>query len=231
MQRALKGRRSHLLFEDREGNIWFKASPGLPGEEFTYRLNPVTGIIKRYPLLDINGLNGFSRYFKNFGTVESSDAVWLLDAKKNLRNWNRQKDSFEIIIPAGKDLSSSGITDTIKQMGKGSGNRLLLTGTHGIYIFDSKDQKIVKSYIHAAADPNSLPDSLGLCFEDLSGQIWVNHRRGKISLIDPASGNIQTFTYGSEQYPFPTGYERSPVLFLNSTKQRRHLVPGMGRWE
>lgn len=53
--------------------------------------------------------------------------VWLLDDKKNLHRLNRQKDRFEIIIPAGKDIFQSGKADAIMQLGKASANRLLLT--------------------------------------------------------------------------------------------------------
>ena len=193
---------STLLFEDDAGNIWFTNQSGLTDQLNTFRLNPTTGVIKRYP---VAGINGENPWLRSFGTVESSGTIWLLDNKNNLNRLNRQKDSFEIIISAGKDLLLSGNADTINQLSKGSGDRILLRGTHGLYIFDSKNQKIIKSYVHQPGTTNGIADSIFYANEDLKGQIWVTHRQGKISLIDPASGNIQTFTYGSSSLPFQKG--------------------------
>ena len=159
---------SILLFEDETGNIWFKNSSGLTGQFKTCRLNPATGMIKQYSVADINGRNIYSR---SFGTVESSGNIWLLDNKKNLTRLNRPKDSFEIIIPAGKDFLQSGIADTLRQLSKGSAGRLLLTGSHGLYIFDCKNQKIIKSYVHQPGNTNGIADSVFYAIEDLNGQI------------------------------------------------------------
>ena len=126
---------------------------------------------------------------------------------------NRQKDSFEIIIPAGKDLLQSGKADTIGQLGKGSADRLLLTGTHGVYIFDSKNQKIEKYFIHAEGNVHGLPDSTLAAAQDLKGQIWVVHRHGQLSLIDPASGNMQTFTYGTNTLRYQKDVREISVFF------------------
>ncbi len=193
---------SILLFEDEEGNIWFNNYIGLTNQFNTCRLNPTSGVIKRYPVVDINKGN---RYLTKYGTVESSGTIWLLDEKKNLNRFNRQKDSFEIIIPAGKDLLLLGKADTLRQMSKGSANRLLLTSTHGLYIFDSKNQKITKSYVHQPGTNSGITDSTLGAIEDLNGQIWVTHRQGKISLVHPSSNNIQTFTYGSSPLLYQEG--------------------------
>jgi signal transduction histidine kinase/ligand-binding sensor domain-containing protein len=181
------------------------------------RLNPTTGVIKKYPVEDINGGN---RSLKSFGTIELSGTIWLLDNKKNLIRLNRQQDIFEIIIQAGKDFLQSGIADTLRQLSKGSAGRLLLTGSHGLYIFDSKNQKIIKSYVHQPGNPNGIADSVFYAIEDLNGQIWVTHRQGKISLIDPSSGNIQTFTYGSGPLPFQKGIQAiQSFLFTAQNKE------------
>ena len=202
---------SQLLFEDEAGNIWFKYRPGLAQPFFICRLNPATGVIKRYPVVDRVDRN---IYLRSFGTVESSGTIWHQDNKNNFYRLNRQKDSFEIIIPAGKDFLQSGIADTLRQLSKGSAGRLLLTGSHGLYIFDSKNQKMVKSYVHQPGSPNGIADSIFYAIEDLNGQIWVTHRQGKISLIDPSSGNIQTFTYGSGPLPFQKGIQAIQFFFV-----------------
>ena len=198
-----------LSFEDEAGNIWFRNQSGLTGKLNTCRLNPTTGEIKRYPVVNLNSGNLFRN---KFSTVESSGTIWLLDDKKNLNCLNRQKDSFEIIIPAGKNLLLSGKADTLRQLIKGNANRLLLTGTHGLYIFDSKNQKIIKNYVHLSGTTNAIADSVSYAREDLNGQIWLTHRQGNISLIDPASGNIQIFTYGSSPLPFQKGVKE--ILFF-----------------
>jgi hypothetical protein len=149
--------RNIVLFEDEASNIWFKSFSVRFQQTTTCRLNPITGVIKQYPVGDINRTKSDLR---NFGTIESSGNIWLLDDKKNLLRLNQQKDSFEIILPAGKDLMQTGNADTIMQLGKGSAGRLLLMGTHGLYIFDSKHQKIVKSYVHSESNVNSIPDSM-----------------------------------------------------------------------
>ena len=157
---------STILFEDEEGNIWFKHGTFFPLHYTTFRLNPTTGVMKEYPVADFmvadisDGNPDILTYLRSFGTVESSHTVWMLDDKSNLRKLNRQKDSFEIMIPAGKTLSSSGVTDTLRQLGKGGGDRLLLTSWHGLYIYNTKTEKIVKSYVHKMADATSIADSI-----------------------------------------------------------------------
>ncbi len=211
--------RSILLFEDEAGNIWFKNGSSLTGKLFMCRLNPATGAIKKYPVDDINSGN---RFLKSFGTIESSGTIWLLDNKKNLYRLNRQKDSFEIIIPAGKDFLQSGIVDTLRQLSKGSAGRLLLTGSHGLYILDSKIGKTVKSYVHQPAVTSGIADSIFYAIEDLNGQIWLTHRQGNISLIDPSSDNIQTFTYGSGPLPFQKGIQA--IQFVVVTAQNKEGI-------
>jgi ligand-binding sensor domain-containing protein len=204
---------SSLLFEDEAGNIWFIAGSFLATQFTTFRLNPETGIIKKYSDFAVN-LS--SRYWRNFGTVESSGIVWVLDDKNNLNGLNQQKDSFEIVIPAGKDILLSGKADTIRQLSKASANRLLLTGTHGLYIFDSKYQKIVKSYVNQPGNANGIADSVDYAVEDLNGQYWVVYRKGILSLIDPVSDNIQTFTYGSDHLPYQKGITEISVFFVTA---------------
>jgi signal transduction histidine kinase/ligand-binding sensor domain-containing protein/AraC-like DNA-binding protein/DNA-binding NarL/FixJ family response regulator len=208
---------SFLQFEDNSGNIWFKNSFFRFNNIITSRLNPKTGVIKQYPIADINGGNP---HLRSFGTIESFGTIWLLDNKNNLNRLNRLKDKFEITIPAGKDLLQLGKADTLIQLSKGRNNRLLLTGTHGLYIFDTKVQKIVKSYVHQSGKTNGIADSIFYAYEDLKGQIWVAHRQGKISVIAPASGNIQTFTYGSKLLPYQKGVNEILYFFpLNDTKE------------
>jgi len=187
---------SYILFEDKESNIWFKSTTFLNNKAFTYRLNPVTGVIKQFPLIDVTRRN---RYLQNFGTVQSSNTIWLLDEKKNLNKWNRQKDSFEIVIPAGKKLGSSAKADTLRQLTKGADDRMLLMGLHSLYIFDSKQEKVVQSFVHDANNTKGLPDSIILGYE-LRGQFWLMHSKGFISIIEPATGTTQTFRAGNYQH-------------------------------
>ncbi|HEY5689866.1 MAG TPA: two-component regulator propeller domain-containing protein, partial [Cyclobacteriaceae bacterium] len=212
---------SILLFEDEKGNIWFKngsLTTGQNGEFTTIRLNPTTGEMKQYALADINS---GSLYWIG-GTVESSGTIWLLDGKNNLNKLNQENDEFEIIIPAGK-TSSTATAATFNNMNKGADNRLLLSTTHGVYIFDSNLQKIVKTYEHSAANPTGLPDSVAYAIEDSKGHFWVSHRGGKLSIIDPDTDNIQIFSYGNE----PLSYQKnvkSIQLF------RFHHLTDQGIW-
>ena len=210
---------SMLLFEDEKGNIWFKngylTTGQQQGEFTTIRLNPKTGVMKQFPLGDINMGN---RYLKG-GTVESSGTIWLLDAKNNLNKLNQEKDEFEIIIPSGQALSTSPAdTVTFINLEKGADNRLLLSTTHGLYIFDSKLQQIVKSYEYSATNRTGLPDSVVYAFEDLRGQFWVLHTGGKLSVIDPGTDHIQTFSYGTDPLPYQQNQPRIQSLrFYNQT--------------
>lgn len=197
---------NRLLFEDQEGDIWFKWRQG-SNPYFTFRLNPVNGRIKQYPLVDIGG---GSNYLKEYNTIESSGTIWMLDDKKNLNKLNRQKDRFEIIIPAGTNLMNSGITDTLRWLaaGAGSNDPLILSGSHGIYIFDAKKLKIIKSYVYERGNPKSLPDSVLAGMQLGNGQIWASHPKGQFSLIDPVSGRIEIHTYGSGSIPYQKGINK-----------------------
>ncbi|MDP3463643.1 MAG: two-component regulator propeller domain-containing protein [Bacteroidales bacterium] len=217
---------SSLLFEDEAGDIWFIAGSNLASQFTTFRLNPETGIIKQYTDF---GANLRSIYWRNFNTVESSGTVWALDEKNNLNGLNRQKDSFEIVIPAGKDILLSGKADTIRQLSKASANRLLLTGNHGLYIFDSKNQKIVKSYVYQRGIANGITDSVLYAVEDLNGQYWVVYRKGTLSLIDPVSDNIQTFNYGSDHLPYQKGITEISVFFVTAQNKEGILFQAISR--
>ncbi len=192
----------HILVEDREGNIWFWYRPGsalgLLGT--LCRLNPKTGEIKKFIVKsDLNN-------YRSKLVIDSTNNIWLLDHKKNLNKLNRQKDSFEIVIPAGKPLSMSGQTDTISLLKNGMGNRLLLLGVHGLYVYDTKAQKVFKSYVKSKGLINGLAaDSIVNAIKDSRGQYWVTHNGGMISLIDPVTENIQTFTYGMGPLAFNQG--------------------------
>jgi signal transduction histidine kinase/streptogramin lyase len=217
---------SSLLFEDEAGNIWFTAGLSMDKQYSTCRLDPETGTIKQYPVVDINDINVFKR---PFGTAESSGTVWLLDEKNNLNKLNQQKDSFEIVIPAGKDILLSGKADTISQLSKASANRLLLTGTHGLYVFDSKSQQIVKSYVYQPGMANGIADSVDYAVEDLNGQYWVVHNKGILSLIDPVSDHIQTFTYGSAHLPYQKGITEIDVVYVTAQNKDGILFQAVSR--
>ena len=60
---------SSLLFEDEAGNIWFTAGSFLDTQFTTFRLNPETGIIKQYPVVDINGRNIYHETFWYSGII------------------------------------------------------------------------------------------------------------------------------------------------------------------
>jgi signal transduction histidine kinase/ligand-binding sensor domain-containing protein len=217
-----------MLFEDEAGNIWFKSFTDVFRKfHDTYSLNPTNGVIKKYPLADRN-----SRFSTHFNTLESSGTVWLLDEKNNLQRLNRQKDRFEIIIPAGKNIGPSGKADNLRQISKATANRLLLTGSHGLYVFDSKQLKIVKSYVHQPNNANSIADSILWAKEDLKGQIWLTYRQGKISLIDPVSNNIQTFTYGTPPLPYQKGITQIQFFFVTAQNKEGilfHAWAGLGK--
>jgi signal transduction histidine kinase/ligand-binding sensor domain-containing protein len=213
-----------ILFEDEAGNIWFKSYTNVFRKFLnTYCLNPTNGVIKKYPLADRN-----SRFSTHVNTLELSGTVWLLDEKNNLQRLNRQKDRFEIIIPAGKNIWQSGKADTLRQISKATANRLLLTGSHGLYVFDSKQLKIVKSYVHQPNNANSMADSILWAKEDLKGQIWLTYRQGKISLIDPVSNQIQTFTYGTPPLPYQKGISKITQFFVIAQNKERILFQA---WE
>jgi len=218
---------SSLLFEDEAGDIWFTAGSSLISQFTTFRLNPETGIIKDYR--DLSG-NARSIFNRQFGAAAASGTVWVLDDKNNLNELNHQKDSFEIVIPAGKDILQSGKADTIRQISKASENRLLLTGTHGLYVFDSKNKKIVKSYVHQPGMANGIADSVAYAVEDLNWQYWVVYRKGILSLIDPVSDNIQTFTYGSDQLPYQKGITELRFFIVAAQNKEGILFQAGSGW-
>ncbi len=203
---------SYLFLEDGKGNIWFQLVSYLTGESHIFRLDPVTQLITRYPV------TGNDQSFNNVGVLaESSNSIWLLDDQNNLNRWNTQNDSFEIVIPAGSPVSSGGRPDTIQTVMKGSENRLLLTSAQGFYVFDSKNQKVIRSYFNFAETGNKLPAApLIYAFEDLNGKYWAMHLGGNISLIDPVTDGISTFIYGSAPLFFSGGPEEMSGFWLSS---------------
>ena len=208
---------SSVLFEDANGNIWFGRGINFDTAATIFRLNPQTGTIKEFPLA---GRNTLKRHLKVYGIVESSGVVWLIDDHFNLQRLNRQKDSFEIIIPAGKHAGLSANVDTLMQLSKGGTETLLLTGTHGLYIFDLKAEKIVKAYVHQPGNDTAIADSVMYAVEDLMGQIWVMHRHGRISLVDPVTDNIVSYSYGNTPLPYQKGIpEIQSFLFLGQNTE------------
>ncbi|MEP7320396.1 MAG: adenylate/guanylate cyclase domain-containing protein [Saprospiraceae bacterium] len=203
---------SYLLLEDFEGNIWFRNITDLV-HKIICRLNPKTGFIKIYPVHEIENKS----FPKLNGTVESSNEIWLLDEQGNLNKWNREKDTFEIAIPAGTTFSSPGKTDTIRFLMKGRDNHLLLTGAHGLYVFDSKNIRLIKQYTTNNGTENGLSDKqIIYATEDLNGQFWVFHEGGIISLVNQSQNSITLFTYGSGPLYYDKGPKESSFFFVSA---------------
>ena len=223
-----KGTFSFLLMEDREGSIWFRNSSFSTGKIILFRLNPFSGVIKKYPVHENNLVHD-----RAGAIAESSNDVWLLDEKFNLDKWNRKNDSFEIVIPTGTTMSNPSQMDTIRQIRKGQDDRLLLTGAHGLFIFDSKNQKLMQRYTTGTGTANELSDKqIIYAIEDMNGQYWVFHQGGVISLINPVQNNITVLTYGSGPLLYDKGPKETSFFSLSSQNKNgiwfQSLTPRLG---
>jgi signal transduction histidine kinase/streptogramin lyase len=197
----LKSAVCYLVFEDKQENIWYRSYTAF-GDRALFRLNPKTGIIQQYSIKE----NGYTS--RAIGTTfskiaESTTGIWLLDEKNNLNQRTLQKDRFDVIISAGTFFSRT--KDTMRLLIKRRDHSLLLTGDHGVYIFDPNKKQLLKRYVHQAGVAKGLADSTLNAIEDEKGHIWVIHKGGVISLIDPIVNHISTFTYGRDSFTFPNG--------------------------
>ncbi|MBK8820637.1 MAG: hypothetical protein IPN49_16705 [Saprospiraceae bacterium] len=197
-------------FEDEKGNIWFKGYYDFEDKTTILRLDPSTGFIKNYRVENGDRWRFLTRKSE---IVECSGTIWLLDNKYNLRRLNQKKDEFEIIGLAGKNFFQTTKADTIRVLSKGSNDKLFLIGSHGLYIYNGKNNKI-DSYIHQPGNSGSIADSVLYAFEDVKGQIWLTHIQGKISLIDPVTDRVKTFAYGSSPLPFQKDINEIDFFFI-----------------
>lgn len=130
-----------LLFEDDLGNIWFLAWKRADNNFYFGHLNPETGQVKYYPDL-APGIKSKFGWFTSQGDIaDPTHGLWLLDKEFNLRVFHSQKDSFELVLPAGQALAPAGLADTIRFISPGEEGSLILTSDLGVYVFDTKKEK------------------------------------------------------------------------------------------
>jgi streptogramin lyase len=182
---------SHMGQEDALQNIWFIHVPEITGSSFVSficRLNPIDGTIRIYP----NQILVRDTTLPMVGnTVVSDSSVWLLDFHCNLNKWNPKTDSFETIIPGGKSLTASGKPDTIRWILKAGNNRLFLNSHHSFFVYDTKNQEVLKSFESSRSNSAGMfADTIMAAAEDEMGYYWLMHRGGILTRIHPESGHF-----------------------------------------
>ena len=208
-QNNQKWRTSILIFEDKERNIWFRSYTAF-GDRMLCSLHPKTGIIKQYPVEE-NGYTSraISTTFNKI--AESANSIWLLDIKNNLTRKTSQKDRFDVVLSASTFFSQT--SDTMRLLIRRRDQSLLITGNHGIYIFDPNKKQLVRRYVHQPGAANGLADSTSNAVEDQNGHIWVIHKGGVISWI---ADSIRTFTYGQGSLTFPNGPKQLTDVLISA---------------
>ncbi|MCZ4410063.1 ATP-binding protein [Cryomorphaceae bacterium 1068] len=197
-----------LLLEDEERNIWFRVTTNSREETTICRLNPQTGAISKYTVPESR-----AHRWRHGNIAEAAHQVWLLDTLGQLQKWNPDYDAFDVALSTGTISSSAGQADTLRSLFNGKDDRLLLTGDHGLYIFDAKTEKVVRQYVSTPDESNGLSDKKTVsAIEDSTGQFWVFHEGATISMINPDQNTITVLTYGSG----PLLFDQSPdYLRLN----------------
>ena len=199
---------SYLVHEDTQQNIWFGYLPEYAGYTqvvYLCKLNPKDGVIKTFPdLLMLRTMILPNR--KNTETLDSS--VWMLDTHSNLRKWNYEKDSLEVIIPAGRSLTTTGMSDTIRWISKANDKHLFLNSDQIICVYDVQNQQVIKYFISSCANgPGKVSGNIIAAVEDKMGYYWLMHSGGILTRIHPETDHIQTFVYGKAQLAFPDAPE------------------------
>jgi|GEM_PF-5587424 len=165
----IKNSSNYLKLEDHDGNLWFRSL--INHEYFLACLHPKTKVMRRYTIK----LTGFA-LLKLGQIAESYNGIWALAKNGDLNKWNIQTDSFQIVLPSAAISSEVNGTDSLRTIMKGKENRLLITGKNGLYIYDTKSQKIIHRYANGGAFKNKLTQAEALyAIEDFNGQYWVFH--------------------------------------------------------
>ena len=183
---------SHLAFEDLRGNIWFNQV----GFKIC-RLDPETSKVHRYPYYSRGAIN---ELFGNgdLAEVPGDSSIWSLEAG-NLRVWNSDLDTFELVISAESFQNKYGMWDSITGMNPGVRNELHMASLHGAYRWDVRRREIIESYLSIPGkDTTICPTMLVAGFEATDGKILLSHWGGMITLIDPLYGTSKKLTYGTD---------------------------------
>jgi ligand-binding sensor domain-containing protein len=215
---------SFLFLEDAHQNIWFGNLSELKGNKIIAnlcRLNPLDGTIKIYPdLLKLNTI--ILPVIKNTEALDST--VWMLDTKSNLKKWNPETDSFEIVIPGSKSITASDNQDTIRSISKAGNNRLLINGDHTFCVYDSQKHVVIKSYERSAAKPAIMaPGNIMSVGEDQEGRYWLMHKGGNFTRIHPETNQSQIYEYGKGHLTHNVAPESPSDAFILSHQNKNGI--------
>ncbi|WKK66642.1 sensor histidine kinase [Lutimonas zeaxanthinifaciens] len=204
---------NRLQFEDSNDNIWF-VSRSLDGDTAVVaRINTKTNSIKTYPYI-IQGFK-YNEIVLNFRILEADidKSIWLLEDKGQLRVFNREKDTFEIVIPTGSVIPGTGVKDTLKGIVNGK-KHFVLNGIKGFYIWDPVKNEANKSYTNIVGNGQLLSsDPLIFAFGDSEGQFWLLQDGGNITVVNPYNQKVSKYTWGKESLDFNKGIDNCWLLF------------------
>jgi ligand-binding sensor domain-containing protein len=188
---------SMLGMEDSQHNIWFANLMDDLSNSLTAnicRLNYEDRTIKVYPDLM---LLSFEPAWLTGKTAILDSTVWILDIQSNLKKWNPETDSFEIVIPSGKPFPTCEKHDTLRWISVTGKSRLLINGDHTFCIYDVQKQVAIKSYERSAAKPAIMaPGNIMSVGEDQEGRYWLMHKGGNLTRIHPETNQSQIYEYG-----------------------------------
>jgi signal transduction histidine kinase/ligand-binding sensor domain-containing protein len=190
-----------LVGDDEKGNIWFYFKPRSRPERYLCRLDPETGFVKEYS----QKIYGF--WGEPSGIIaEASGHMWMVNHEGKLYQLNENVDSFEPVIHATEAKHPIGDGTSVTILTTGGDSSLLLTNEKGLFIFDTDKNEITKSYLYTDFSPNGSPESRPFySIQNPSGEIWIIHHGGAITMVDPLTGNINTLHYGQEPFKYDQG--------------------------
>ena len=192
-----------LLFEDSRQNVWFLNSK--IDTIILCRLDQKTQEIHSYPYVPFSRVNDILLALR-FVESNIDSSIWLKDRSFNsdIRKWNRETDSFEVVIAANHPLPGLDITDTLDLMTTLTDGRILIGGYKGVYIWNPSTSVFDDHFEHDPDDPNSLlPDPVQYAFEDSRGYFWAIHFDKGITIIDLQNQIFTRYRVGENPLIFP----------------------------
>ena len=192
-----------IYFEDSRNNIWIvKFLPGYK-EPKLMRYNKASGTTSTHPNeFIIKQRNSFKLKSELLESAADS-SIWQLNNQGHLKVLNRINDTFENVISSGAIIPGTSAKDTIRLISTGKNRHFLLTGDHGVYVWDAILRKTSKAYTNLTKKDKLLASfKVNYAFEDILGHLWIFQDQGHITLIDLKKDDVKYFVYGEGMLKF-----------------------------
>ncbi|KAA9346704.1 sensor histidine kinase [Larkinella humicola] len=176
---SLSHRIVRSVFKARDGILWIGAQKGLN------RIDPQTQAVKRFYFTALGDGCNFVRT-----AAQSTDGVLWLGTNGGIVRFDPVTEKASLLtVPS--DSTDRPTANSIRYL-LADGPTLWIATQAGLYAYN-RQTKQFRTFRHAESIPTSLPDDyvLSLARHPRSGAMYVGTKKGRVAILDPATGQFR----------------------------------------